>query len=99
MPQYTVAGRLTADEMELIIVGVYQGSRPGKVPVGGWGHVLDAPDRAAARRMALETFGEYTDGMLVYEIEFEVQPARGGLFGWLPWRTRRQTSGGSLPIV
>lgn len=98
MPKYTVVGQLTHDEMELIILDVYRGNRPGRVPVGGWGHVLDAPDRRAARRRALATFQAYTDGTLVYEVQFTVEAKRKG---WIPWRRKGKAteSYGSLPIV
>ena len=102
MPTFTVAGRLTRDEMRLIITGTYRGSRPDLVPAGGWGHVVkNAVGPAAARAEARRTFEAYTAGTLVYEVEITMESEPQKRRRW-PWS--RRTDGpteslGRLPIV
>lgn len=76
--------------MRLIVQRVYRGDRPDKVPVmPGWGHILTAPNRAAARDRARRTYADHAVGDLMFDLEITYdQPERPSRFRW-PWQRKR----------
>lgn len=95
MPRYTVVGHITTDDMRLIVDRVFRGERADKVPpMPGWGHILSAPSREAARRRARDAYANKALGHVVFDLEItHDQPQRHspGRFRW-PWQRRQESA-------